>query len=97
MRRFVLAAFVALIAVSTSGLMDLVVPEPCSIDEATNGQEDRDCAATCVRCNCCARSIEVAAVTVLSVRLSILAETFPIPEFFSSVSPAEILHVPKLS
>lgn len=96
-RRFLLTAFVALIAVSTSGVIDLVVPEPCSIDEATNGQEDRDCAATCVRCNCCARSIEVAAVAVLSVRVSIGAETFPIPEFFSSVSPADILHVPKLS
>lgn len=96
-RRFLLVTFVALIAVSTSGVMDLVVPEPCSIDEATNGQEDRDCAATCVRCNCCARSIEVAAVTILSVRLSIGAKTFPIPEFFSSASPAEILHVPKLS
>lgn len=31
--------FVALIAVSTSGVMDLIVPEPCSIDEVTNGQE----------------------------------------------------------
>ena len=97
MRRFLLATFVALTAVSTSGVMDLVVPEPCSIDEAANGQEDGNCAATCVRCNCCARSIEVAAVTVLSVRLSIPAKTFPISEFFSSVSPAEILHVPKLS
>jgi hypothetical protein len=96
-RRFLLATFVALIAVSTSGVMDLVLPEPCSIDEVANGQEDGDCAATCVRCNCCARSIEVAAVTVLSVRLSIPAESSPFSQFFSSVSPADILHVPKLS
>ena len=96
MRRLLLAAFVALITVSTSGVIDLFVPEPCSINEATNGREDGNCAATCVRCNCCGRSIEVAAVTVLSVRLSIAVETFSIPGFFSSPSPAEILHVPKL-
>lgn len=96
MRRFLLAAFVALIAVSTSGVMDLVVSEPCAIDEPANAQEDGNCAATCVRCNCCARSIEVAAVTPLSVHFSIPTETFPIPDFFSSASPAEILHVPKL-
>lgn len=97
MRRFLLAAFVTLIAVSASGVLDLIVPEPCSINEASNGQEDGNCPATCVRCNCCTGSIEVAAVTVMSVRLSIAVDVFPIPEFFSSASPAEILHVPRLS
>ncbi len=96
MRRFLLAVFVALITVSTSGVIDLIVPEPCSINEAANGREDGNCAATCVRCNCCGRSVEVAGVTVLSVRLSITVETFSIPVFFSTASPAEILHVPKL-
>ena len=96
MRRLLLVLFVGLVSVSTSGVLDLVVPEPCSIEEDLNGTEDGDCAATCVRCNCCSRSIEVLAAAIVSVRINVSAHTVTIPDFTSSASPAEILHVPKL-
>lgn len=90
-----IALFVAMLAFSTSGVLELVVPEPCSINEAT-GEEDGNCAPTCIRCNCCGRSIEVVAAAV-SVRVNVTTGAFSLPEFVSSASPAEILHVPKRS
>lgn len=91
-----LVLFVGLVSVSTSGFLDLVVPEPCSITEDANGGEDGDCAATCVRCNCCSRSIEVLAAATVSVRVKVSSPIGAIPDFFSSATAADILHVPKL-
>jgi hypothetical protein len=95
-RRFALVFFVAALSISASGVIDLILPEPCSIEEAGLLQDDGSCAATCVRCNCCARSIEVVAASLVSVQIPIVSKTTPA---FASVpigTPSEILHVPKL-
>lgn len=94
-RRFALVLFVATMSISTSGLIDIVVPEPCSIEEST-AQDDGACAATCVRCNCCARSIEVVTPRLASVQIPLAAEAITSVSFVSAGSPSEILHVPKL-
>ena len=96
MTRFALALFVVALSVSTSGVLDLVVPEPCSIEEAGSLQDDGSCAPTCMRCNCCSRSIEVMTATLASAHLPIASEVLPAFAFVSSGSPSEILHVPKL-
>lgn len=95
MRRFALALFVTAISISTSGLIELVVPEPCSIEES-GGPDDGACAATCVRCNCCARSIEIAAPGLSGAQVPLVSEVISAFSFVSSGSPSEILHVPKL-
>lgn len=95
MRRFALVFFVAALSLSASGMIELVLPETCSIEEANSSQEDRDCAATCVRCHC-ARSIEIAVYSFISGHIPLVAEALPAASFVSSGSPSEILHVPKL-
>jgi len=92
--RFALVLFVAAMSISTSGLIDLVVPEPCSIEESS-GRDDGECAATCVRCNCCARSIEIAVPSPSAVPAPLTAHALPVPSFVSPGSPSDILHVPK--
>jgi hypothetical protein len=94
-RRLALLLLVAALSFSASGLMTVVVDEPCSPTESSS-QRDTDCPPTCVTCGCCAQRAEVAGVTV----------TFA-PESVSTVQPAlvvrvpdsepqDILHVPRL-
>ena len=94
-RRIALVFFVTALSISASGVIELVIPETCSIEEATSSQEHRDCAATCVRCHC-GRSIEIAAYGLIAGHVPLVAEVIPPASFASSGSPSEILHVPKL-
>lgn len=95
MQRFALAAIVALLTFSASGVSALIVPEPCTIYEQP-GQEDGACPPTCVRCLCCARAVEAAIrqtedspeVTIAEIQVN----TIHLP----TVQPRDILHVPKL-
>lgn len=96
MRRFAFALFVVTMAFSTSGLLDLTLVEPCSIDEPP-GHEDRDCAATCVLCHCGVRSIEVSSPRLITVRIPVFIEAVPSFELVPTGNPLEILHVPKLA
>lgn len=95
MRRFALVFFVAILSISASGVIELLVPESCSIEETSSSPEHRDCSATCVRCHC-GRSIEVAAYSAVVGRVPLVAEVFPPASFVSTGNPSEILHVPKL-
>ena len=61
-RRFALAAIIALLTFSFSGLAALVTTEPCtSLGQAA---EDGSCPPTCVTCRCCAQAAEPALVLV---------------------------------
>lgn len=95
MRRFALVLFVAALSISASGVIELVMPETCSIEETNSSQEHRDCAATCVRCHC-GRSIEVSVYSLLAGHVPLVSEAIPPTPFVLSGSPSEILHVPKL-
>ena len=87
--------FVALLAVSASGLADLVMAEPCQLMEAT-GQPDSDCPATCVRCSCSPLAIELLSVRPASSPIALVAEPVAVRKFILSGNPSEVLHVPKL-
>jgi hypothetical protein len=93
-KRFALVFFVSVLSISTSGMIELLLPEACSIEEASSSQ-DQDCSATCYRCHC-GRSIEIFAVGVITSQVPLVAETVPPTLFVASGSPSEILHVPKL-
>lgn len=87
--------FVATMAFSTSGLLDLAVAEPCAIDEAP-GQQDGNCAATCVLCHCGARSIEVRSPRLVTIRIPVFIDAVSAFELVPAGNPSDILHVPKL-
>jgi hypothetical protein len=93
-RRFALVFFVTVLSISASGVIELVLPEACSIEEASSNQ-DQDCSATCYRCHC-GRSIEISAVSVITSQLPLVTEAVPPALFIAPGSPSEILHVPKL-
>ncbi len=95
MRRFAFVLFVATMALGTSGLLNLTVAEPCSIEEAP-GQEDGNCGATCVLCHCGARSIEVSSPRLVTTRIQVFIEAVSVFELVPAGNPSEILHVPKL-
>jgi len=89
---FILA--IGVLAVSTSGVLDLVVPERCAITESSTG-DDGACATTCVRCHCCAQSIEILATKLTAVRLRMVTTPVSPINLILAGAPAEILHVPK--
>jgi hypothetical protein len=93
--RFVLAAVVALLTVSASGISALIVPEPCTGYEQP-GQEDGACPPTCVRCGCCARAVETM-VPQIEDSLDITRAVFQsnTPPLLNTQA-RDILHVPKL-
>lgn len=94
MRRFALAVIVGLLVFSASGAVTLVVPETCELFERA-GEEDRDCAPTCVTCGCCAQSTEPVALVVVDTPDHLVAElTFVLPRFLEA-APNEVLHVPR--
>jgi hypothetical protein len=89
-----LIAVIGVLALSTSGVLDLVVAEPCAITESS-ASDDGACATTCVRCHCCAQSIEVFAAKLLSVRLPLVTRSVSPVNLVLAGAPSEILHVPK--
>jgi hypothetical protein len=93
-RRFALVFFVTALSISASGAVELLIPEACSIEEASSTQ-DQDCSATCYRCHC-GRSMEVAVGSVVTGHVPLVAEAIRPASFLSTGSPSEILHVPKL-
>lgn len=94
MVRLAVIAVIGVLTLSTSGVLDLVVPEPCAITESADS-DDGACATTCVRCHCCAQSIEVFAAKLASVRLPLVTRSVSASNLILAGAPSEILHVPK--
>jgi hypothetical protein len=93
-RRFLFATIVAVLAISASGVLGLIVTEPCTAGQLA-GEEDGRCPPTCVTCGCCAQAVEPATVTT-GKSLDVLATCItavlpPLPR----TDPREILHVPR--
>jgi len=93
-RRFALVFFVTALSICASGAIELLIPEACSIEEA-NSTQDQDCSATCYRCHC-GRSVVLAANSLVTGHVPLVAEAIRPASFLSTGSPSEILHVPKL-
>ena len=95
MRRCVLSIIVALLTFSASGAYTLVVPEPCTGYEQP-GSDDGACPPTCVTCGCCAQAVEPAILPVGSSVEAPVTDVSPLIPRVPTVSPRDILHVPKL-
>jgi hypothetical protein len=95
MRSFALAAVVALLTFSASGLSEFAVAESCSLVER-GGCDERDCAPTCVTCGCCAQAVEPATlVQADGFEAPVPAPVIPSYRLLKS-EPRDVLHVPKL-
>ena len=90
--RLALVALVGFLAFSTSGFLDLLVPEPCAISESSSG-EHGDCGAACVRCHCGTPAIHFGAPQLASA-LPGTTDFDPPVQVAAAGSPSEILHVP---
>jgi hypothetical protein len=94
MNRLVLLLLVGFLAISTGGLLELAVAEPCSTTESESSPADGACPPTCLRCHCTA-SFELV--------LHMDAEDTPAPSpkwlppsvVALALVPFDILHVPK--
>lgn len=94
MQRFLLAVVVALLVVSASGVLTLVVLEPCTTSDVA-GKDDGACPPTCVTCGCCARAVEVVSILVVTTPELITGDVrHPLPGQPQATS-SDILHVPK--
>lgn len=91
---FLLAAMVALLVVSASGVLTLVVLEPCATS-AVAGQDDGTCPPTCVTCGCCAQSVEIVAVLVVANPELIACDVRQPLRSEPQATSFDILHVPK--
>ena len=94
MGRFTLFLLVGFLAISASGIVDLVAPEQCSFAEPVSAAPDGACPPTCVRCHCAtafdlAVHFEVGDALLLSSEWPVPASVIPLS------SPGDILHVPK--
>jgi hypothetical protein len=92
--RFGLVFVVSLLAASASGVLAIIVAEPCGTYEPATSDEE-SCPPTCVTCGCCSQSVEPTALDAGSVPLSTLADVIspllPLP----AAAPRDILHVPR--
>ena len=90
--RLALVALVGFLAVSTSGFLDLLVPEPCAVTESSS-QGHGDCGTACVRCHCGTPVVQFN-VPQLAPQTFVAADFDPPMQTAAAGSPSEILHVP---
>lgn len=95
-RRFALLLTVALLTAGFSGTIGLIVPEPCSLIEASDAP-DGDCSPTCATCGCCARPTVPALIVVVAAGIAARGESSPIETHAPTSEPAGIFHVPRRS
>jgi hypothetical protein len=92
--RLALILLVGVLTTSASGMVDLVLPEQCSLTESDAAVPDGACPPSCARCHCTGASDLVARLEVVDTPLlsqDWLAPTCAIPQSI----PGDILHVPK--
>ena len=92
--RLALALLVTVLSFSASGLMSVLVDEPCSPTESSS-QRDTDCPPTCVTCGCCTQPTEVARITVTFAPQSVSTLEPALVVRVSDSEPQDILHVPR--
>lgn len=85
---------VGILAASTGGVLDLVLPEPCSASETASSPADGACPATCIRCHC-TRAFDLAFRLELADTALLSPEWRPPSAVTLQPIPHDILHVPK--
>jgi hypothetical protein len=93
-RRLTLAIVVGLLTVSASGLIGLVLNEPCTTYESGGGV-DAACAPTCPTCTCCAQGVEPVAFAVQDTPDVPITDFPDLLKSLPRTAPRDILHVPK--
>lgn len=92
-RRFALGVIAALLTISASGLVSLVMLEPCRPNESA--RSDSACPPTCVTCGCCDQAAE-SVTLVLTPSPDVLAPPIVAPwPRMPDTDPRAILHVPR--
>jgi hypothetical protein len=95
-RRLFLALAVALLALETSGIAELIRPEACGPVESTS--QHQDCSSTCVRCACCAQPIIETTTVICATGLMPPARSaWGIEAAPEDLQVRDITHVPKPS
>ena len=92
--RLALAILVTILSFSASGLMTVLMDEPCSPTESSS-QRDTDCPPTCVTCGCCVQPTEVARVTITVAPESVSTVQPALVVRVPATEPQDILHVPR--
>ncbi len=93
-QRFLLAVVVTLLVFSASGILTLVVLEPCTTSDVA-GKDDGTCPPTCVACGCCAQAVDVVAVLVVTSPELIACDVRQALPSQPQATSSDILHVPK--
>jgi hypothetical protein len=94
MVRFGLFLLVGFLVASSSGALELLLPEPCSAAEFSSGREDRQCAPSCTRCHC-ASVFRLADAAPLIERPLTQPHAVIVPSIAPDGVPHAIWHVPK--
>ena len=85
---------VGLLSLSAGGVVDLVMPEPCSASESTSIPADGTCPPTCVRCHC-TRAFDLVVLVRASDAVAANPDWVPAVASLPLPIPHDILHVPK--
>lgn len=94
MKRFFLALGIAMLLLETSGVSEMLRPEPCPLNESASQHES--CAAACVRCACCAQPILGATNAAVSSGINPLSSSpLPVEPVAEDPQVRDITHVPK--
>jgi len=91
---FIRVLLVGLLCATTSGVIELFVPERCTSEEAAAPGGDGACAPTCLRCHCARPFDVVVAVQLASVRFERSDWTEPVRDVLSP-NPHDVFHVPR--
>jgi hypothetical protein len=95
-RRLAISLIVASLTFTASGLLGLIVPEPCTPYElAGSGQDDGQCAPTCMTCGCCARPLVPGILAAASSPEQTVSLIEAVLQRVPETDPHPILHVPK--
>lgn len=95
MRHLALAIIVGLLSCSASGVLNLVVGEPCA-GFSVSAEHDSDCPPTCVTCGCCAQAVEPAMSAIASLSAASVPDLVTALPAAPKARSHDILHVPKL-
>jgi hypothetical protein len=94
-RRLLLAFVVSVLALSATGVANVVVLEPCT-NESAAAPDDAACPPMCVTCGCCAQAVEPVTLTDAGTpQAPTTLATVPLPPLPMS-EPRGILHVPRV-
>ncbi len=94
MRKLLRTLVVAVLALSASGVSEMITGEPCLSSEA-QGRADGNCPPTCATCGCCAQAAEAVVLAIAVSSEFIVADVLPVIPRLLKSEPGEILHVPK--